>query len=256
MKFLIQNNIFTSDELDYLAECLEGLDFQYIGIVPFEHSLFSNEELTGLDYIPYGSTELIKKCLELGFKGVYFNPTNDYRKALNNHVPMLNSRIISVEELLKLSDEELFVRPIGDLKLFNGQVYQIEDLQDLINAGLNGGSSKIGKLQLNDELIISQPKFIEAEYRTFIVDRKVVSICRYKSNGRLNPAKEVPHEILRFAESITNDWLPNNNVVADICLVEEGFKVVEFNCINCSGFYLNDMKAVFQALMSLNTKPN
>lgn len=66
MKFLIQNNIFTSEELDYLSECLEGLNYQFIGIVPFEHSLTSNEELKGVDYIPYGSTELIKKCLELG----------------------------------------------------------------------------------------------------------------------------------------------------------------------------------------------
>src|SRR4051794_25187133 len=121
MKFLIQNNIFTPEELDYLEKCLEGLEFQYIGIVPFEHSLISNEELTGLNYIPYGSTELIKKCHELGFDGVYFDPSHDYRKALSNQVPMLNSEVITVEKLLKLKEDELFVRPIGDLKLFNGQ---------------------------------------------------------------------------------------------------------------------------------------
>lgn len=248
MKFLIQNNIFSSEELDYLAECLEGLNFQYIGIVPFEHSLTTSGELKGVDYIPYGSTELVKKCLELGFKGVYFNPENDYSEALRNEVPMLNNQIITVEELLKFDEAELFVRPIGDLKLFNGQVYQFEELQDLFKTGLEGGSSKIGQLKLTDEVIISQPQFIDAEYRTFMVNRKVVSICRYKSNGRLNPSKEVPQEALNFAEFITKGWLPNDNVVADICLVENEFKVVEFNCINCAGFYRNDMKAVFCAL--------
>lgn len=222
MKFLIQNNIFSSEELDYLAECLEDLDYQYIGIVPFEHSLTTNEELNGLDYIPYGSNELIKKCLELGFKGVYFNPENDYQEALQNEVPMLNSQIVTIEELLKLKDEELFVRPIGDLKLFNGQVYQFEELQDLLKTGLTGGSSKSGELKLIDKVIISQPQFIEAEYRTFIVNRKVVSICRYKSNGRLNPSKDVPQEAINFAELITKGWLPNDNVVADICIIENG----------------------------------
>ena len=248
MKFLIQNNIFSSEELDFLADCLEGLNYQYIGIVPFEHSLITNEKLNGVDYFPYGSTELVKKCLELGFKGVYFNSEKDYRKALQNKVPMLNNQIISVEELLKLKEEELFVRPIGDLKLFNGQVYQFEELQDLLKSGLVGGSSKIGQLNLTDEVIISQPQFIDAEYRAFIVNRKVVSICRYKSNGRLNPAKEVPQEAINFAETIAKGWLPNDNVVADICIVGDGFRVVEFNCINCAGFYRNDMKAVFQAL--------
>lgn len=249
MKFLIQNNIFTPEELDYLENCLEGFDYQYIGIVPFEHSLTSNEELIGLDFIPYGSTELLKKCHELGFKGVHFNPANDYRKALNNRVPMLNNQIITIEELLKLKDEELFVRPIGDLKLFNGQVYQIDDLHELLKSGLEGGSSKSGKLNLFDEVIISQPKMIEAEYRTFIVNRKVVSICRYKRDGRLSPSKEVPSSILSFAEIIGQGWLPNENVVADICEVEGNYKVVEFNCINCAGFYQNDMQAVFQELV-------
>ncbi|HRH42057.1 MAG TPA: ATP-grasp domain-containing protein [Pyrinomonadaceae bacterium] len=211
--------------------------------------MITNKELLGLNYIPYGSTELIKKCYELGFKGVYFNPLHDYREALTNQVPMLNSQIISVEELLKLPDNELFVRPIGDLKLFNGQVYEIEDLQDLLNTGLSGGSSKVGALQLNDEVIISQPQWINAEYRTFIVNRKVISICRYKTNGRLNPSQEVPQEIKRFADFITNGWLPNDNVVVDICSLDNTFKVVEFNCINCAGFYRNDMKSVFQALI-------
>jgi hypothetical protein len=249
MKFLIQNNIFTSEELDYLENCLKGLNYQYIGIVPFEHSLTSDEKLTGLNYIPYGSTELVKKCRELNFKGVYFNPLNDYRQALNNQVPMLNNQIITVEELLKLKDENLFVRPIGDLKLFNGQVYQIDELQDLLKSGLDGGSSKIGELKLSDELIISPPRLIKAEYRAFIVNRKVVSICRYKLNGRLNPAKEVSQEVINFAEFITQDWLPHDNVVADICRIGNDYKVVEFNCINCAGFYLNDMKAVFQELV-------
>jgi len=49
-------------------------------------------------------------------------------------------------------------------------------------------------------------------------------------------------------------WLPNRNVVMDLALVDNELKVIEFNCINCSGFYNHDVRKIFDALYMESTK--
>ena len=40
----------------------------------------------------------------------------------------------------------------------------------------------------------------------------------------------------------------------DLALVKEGLKVIEFNCINASGFYDHDVKAIMTSLYEYSIK--
>jgi hypothetical protein len=39
--------------------------------------------------------------------------------------------------------------------------------------------------------------------------------------------------------------------VMDICLTPDGWKIVEINCVNCSGFYRGDLQKLVMALEDL-----
>ena len=43
-------------------------------------------------------------------------------------------------------------------------------------------------------------------------------------------------------------YQPAEAFVMDICLTPDGWKIVEINCINCSGFYNGDMQKLLIAL--------
>jgi hypothetical protein len=55
------------------------------------------------------------------------------------------------------------------------------------------------------------------------------------------------------AQELANKWLPDQCCVMDLALVEDELKVIEFNCINSSGFYDHDVDAIFKALWKYHT---
>lgn len=56
------------------------------------------------------------------------------------------------------------------------------------------------------------------------------------------------------AQAFADKWLPNDNCVMDLALIDGQLKVLEFNCINSSGFYDHNVDAVFKALWDYSRK--
>lgn len=252
MKFLIQNNIFTENEL---SKILDNLDypFEFCGVVPFSHQLTGN--IQGVDYIPYGSTALVEKAVKLGFRGVAYNKDFNYATQIRKGLPMLNSEIILADELLYSTakyDPFLFVRPAKDLKLFKGGVFSRVEIEELLDDAIhNGGSSVTSSFDALEELIVSNPITILQEYRCFIVGRKLISSSQYKRRGLLDTDGKMPMGGYDFLLTLLQGWLPAETCVIDICLTHYGWKIVEINCINCSGFYNHNLKEVFKELYAL-----
>lgn len=51
-----------------------------------------------------------------------------------------------------------------------------------------------------------------------------------------------------YARDMARIYCPAKAFVLDICLYQDEYKIVEINCINCSGFYDADMSKLIQAL--------
>ena len=51
-----------------------------------------------------------------------------------------------------------------------------------------------------------------------------------------------------FAQSMVDIYQPAEAFCIDVCRTDEGMKVVEVNCVNCSGWYDGNMQLLLNAL--------
>ena len=143
-------------------------------------------------------------------------------------------------------DKNWFIRPNHDGKEFSGRV---APSQELVN-----WSKKICDLNLPDfnnetEVWISEPKEIKKEWRLFIVDDEIVSTCRYMKNGELDVSDtDIPNEMIKFAKARIKEYRLYDVYVMDIAEIEEGYKLIECNCFNGTGFYKHDIEGIVRAV--------
>lgn len=148
--------------------------------------------------------------------------------------------------------QDMFIKPDNDLKQFSGTVVPsgktlrevLEEKNELITAL---------KSPIANVLISSNIKEIIEEVRCYVVNKKVVTLSRYRYEGKLNmtPLNELFHkQYSDFAQHIIDTvYYPSSEFTIDICQLSNGeLKVVEYNCLNASGLYECDSKALFTAL--------
>lgn len=256
MDFIIQHNMLSNDNLFKIKEAVADLPHKFVGLIPFSREITSNEPIVGLDHIPYGSTSFIDTTYELGWKGLSFDPVLFcYNKARNMRDDMLNGEyILLADQMLKYlqtlkQDDQVFMRPSRDLKLFSGAVYPVKEaVQLLIDASIEG-TSYAYKIDPETLIVVNRPKNIVVEWRWFIVGGVVIDGSTYRRNGHLHKEHVLTLDSFKVkAQDLANKWLPAANCVMDTCLLDTGeIKVVEFNCINGSGFYDHDIKKIMTA---------
>ena len=253
-EFVIQHNLMNEEQLRQVKAAVEKYPHRFVGVIPFSHDITSDMELSGVEYIPYGSTLLMTLAHKRGWTGLSFDPSVfSMKQAYAHRRDMLNNgRVMSVREAESVLREmigDVFVRPDLDLKHFSGQVIDSVEcadwFKDAMSLPLESGSYAMDP---HMEVIVSEPLNIQAEWRYFIVGGKVVSGSMYRYKGQLLKKRELDAAVLEEAQQAADGWLPAPNVVMDLALVDDTVKVIEFNCINSSGFYDNDIPAVFDAL--------
>lgn len=259
MKFLIQHNLINPDNLLVIKEAIKEYPHEFIGLLPFSREITSEEPLTGINYIPYGSTVLSEVAMELGWKGCYFDLSRaNYKAFIDNRDDMLNNNVIRLDDAVKFletrqSNEIWFTRPSKDLKEYSGMVDTAGDLLEWLRDRLLCACSGSYQLSGDTMIVLSEPKSIDAEYRWFIVDGKVITGSMYRNNGQLYSHEQLDPEVIAEAQEFANKWIPSPCCVMDLALLTTGeVKVIEFNCINSSGFYDCNVKAIFDALWEYN----
>ncbi len=260
MKFIVQFNLINEEQLLKLKDVMVDYDHEYVSVIPFSHEIRADVPLEGKDFIPYGSTLLCNLASELGWKGCYFDITRfNYRASVDNRNDMLNGNIITITEaieFLKTQPEEKvwFTRPSNDLKQFTGLVTTSKECIEYFTNALAADTSSIAQLKPDTEVVLSEPQNIDAEYRWFVVGGKVVSGSTYRHSGMLYKERVTDPKMIAEAQTFADGWLPHENCVMDLALVDGKVKVIEFNCLNGSGFYDNDVDAIFKALWQYETK--
>lgn len=253
--------------LHKIKNAVSGLPHQFVGVIPFSHEITSDIPLDGVDYIPYGSTLLTNISAERGFTGLHFNmETFNYSAAIDNKCKMLNGTYCmtaaEVIEFMKVEDPQSswFIRPSHDLKQFSGTVETAGDavkwFQSMIECHFAGGGSY--SIAPDTEIIVDHPVKIVAEWRWFIVGGKIVDGSMYRHQGALYKQHEDDSAVIAEATELASTWLPDSCCVMDTALIQNGdeydVRIVEFNTINSSGFYDNDVEVIVKSLWDYHNK--
>jgi hypothetical protein len=244
----IQTNIiYEPDKIKILA-ALENLGFDYrtFSAIPFSDELPPIEEKNVLFY---GSTNVINSI----YKSQKWNPGTFFTESFDFRVWCDKYKILSSNfKLLKLRDIEAchfygeekhaFIRPVLDLKEFAGDVVEWDKFEAWKNNLLNL------ELLLDCVCVVAEPFAISKEWRTFIVDGKVVSASQYREYLRLSPVQGAPREVVAFAEAQASVYSPHSVFVMDIGKSGDEFYVIEVGCFNSAGFYESNIETIFQAV--------
>jgi hypothetical protein len=259
MKYIIQHNLINPKSLQAIKDAITPYPHEFVGVIPFSHEIIADEPLVGVEYIPYGSTLMIDLTKNLGWTGCHFNDdTFTYEAAIANRRDMMNGEfIMTVEECVQFmmngmrsggDSTEWFIRPSKDLKQFSGQVITAGECRNWLQEAVAVESSTTKQLCADDVVVVATPKPIDAEWRWFVVGGQVIDGSMYRCRGRLQLSHEDDAAIYHEAQAFADQWLPDACCVMDIALVEHELKVIEFNCINGSGFYDHDVTKIFKAL--------
>lgn len=256
MHYLIQENLFKEENFYVLIEILDrhNLSYEIIQYRPFSDEIEFKTKRK--DVMVEGSVSLANAAKKYGWNpGVFYNEDHDMERYMVHYGDhMLNSTGKCMnygDPLPETLGYVFFARPTRDSKVFTGSLFTKDSWNEWVNATI--ANDVVRNITNETRIFIAPPKsFIYKEIRCWVVDGKVVTISLYKLGVRII-AQNYDHEqeAIDFAQKICDIHCPSRAFVLDICLVDEGYKIVEINCINCSGFYSCNMFKLITALENM-----
>ena len=94
-------------------------------------------------------------------------------------------------------------------------------------------------------------KEIYSEYRFYVVNKKVITGSLYKEGTRVHRKLCIDQDIIGYVKKVVEIWQPDIAFVMDIANTPNGYKIIEINSLNSSGFYDCEMDKVVDALEEL-----
>jgi len=247
VQWVIQTNIGPDDEKNRIIEAVKNTPntrYVPIKIRPFTDELpdlHHSQEPT----VVYGATGFINNVYKSGLwnPGVFFDEVNfNYVAWYMNYGPtLLNYEGVTIYSFEDFAHQDFdsstlfFIRPVKDLKEFSGTVIEFGELQAWHKRLLGT------ELDPQTEIVVAPPQNIREEWRTFVVDGRVVTGSHYRTDGRLAVHPGLPVHVIAFVERLSKVWSPAPVFCMDVAEDEEGkLKVIEINCFNSSGLYASD----------------
>lgn len=252
MYYVIQENLFREYHFRTLIEHLERskLSYEVVPFRPFTDELQVKSDRKDVWF--FGSVNGTKVAEKYGWKpGVMYNDNHDlevYGKYYGDNMLNADGTVLDFGTPLPPDYPPFFfARPTKDTKVFSGQMFSRDGWEewakDLRDSNLSQSLNKETKI------LIAPLKTTQQEIRCWIVDGKLVTASQYKIGNRVNYLNmDNNQEVAIFAKQMCKLYCPAKAFVLDICLYQDEYKVVEINCINCSGFYDGDMSKLIQSL--------
>jgi hypothetical protein len=272
MLWLIQGNLDKNDGLKKMTEILseKEIPFKLVKSIPFsnivvdidvdinqyEENNIPKIQINDTNCVVFGSYSLALFAKENNLiPGGFVNENYEYSKwaegwgndlLLNGD--FIQAKVKDINNKIPHNWKKIFSRPTEDTKSFAGQVLDVENFKYWIN---NVSKNTDRFLDSETEIIISNFKEIQAEYRLFVVKDKIVTGSMYKLKQNVITSDIIPDEVIEFAYQAINKWSPDIAYVLDIAVTNEGLKIIEINNINSSGFYKSDIEKIVTAINNL-----
>jgi hypothetical protein len=253
VKWMVQNN-FRSEpgDTEKIEEACKkyGFEFQGVKVIPFSGEIPEVSK----DMIFYGGTGWINNIYNKhpDLPGIFFNPKSVFtywiekygENALNFGAKETTLEEVSEED--HPDDKPFFIRPVRDLKEFNGGVMYFRDIRDWSNK-VYCVAEDYGKIPI----VVGEPFRIAHEWRLFIVNGKVITGSHYRlySISQINP--DVPQRVIDFAESQAEVYSPTAAFVMDVGESNKNLYVIEVGCLNSAGFYDSDINKIVYEVSNL-----
>ena len=248
MHWILQNNLFNEDAYGELLNTLKRFDIPHSihKVIPFVGEITEPPQLDHSNVICMGSYSLRHATKKYGWNpGVFDLEPFDFtqqREKWGEHMLNYNS-VISTFENASFAEEDMFIRPIHDSKVFAGQMMNRQDFTEW--------QTNVCKLKLdygnslsNDTLIQVVPfKKIFMEVRVWVIKGEIITASLYKQGDKVvYQPYPLDTELMNYAKARIAQWQPHDAFVIDVCYTEDGPKVVEINTINSCGFYAADIQ--------------
>jgi len=280
MHYIIQENVFREQHYEMLQKAIERLGRPYttVRIFPFVEKIVKLEDIPSAypdltpqealsgaynvdelpDFYPdsnevfvFGAIKLARIVKKNGWSpGSMMNENHDYliyRDHYQENLLNFDSRIHKTSDQLEWKKgEKKFIRPTQDTKSFTGAVFSKNQWEEFIENQLYNYRSEI----FNEETFIqvSSVKEIHKEIRFWVVGGKIITGSQYRLGNQTIYDEYYEEEAKEFAQSMVDKFQLADAFVIDVCLTDNGWKVVECGCINCAGFYKSDLQKLIMAL--------
>ena len=256
IRWIIQNNLISQPEFKLLKEACDqvNVEVEEIEVIPFSTDIphFTQDDKTN---IYYGSTTLMYNIYHQmnNPKGLFFDENSFSIENYINHWGkyMVNSeaQITSFKHFSQNdypSDKIFFIRPDDDSKSFAGTTMTFQEIKDWKK---NITLYDTINLTEDTKIVVSEPYNIRKEWRTYVVNGKVVTASRYREYFRLSKSgTDIPPEMIQFVEDRCKEYQPYSAFAMDIALTGDNYYIIECGCINSVGLYESDVKALVTAL--------
>jgi len=246
MNYAIQTGLYQDRHEQALLETLNrfGLPVFNFKYIPFEKTLkFEDEEPVGKTMC-FGSVSLTRLSKDYGWTpGIFHNENHDYQvysKHWGDHLLNSDSKIQKLIDPVEL--DFFFARPTGDGKLFKGELYGRSMWEFTRDHGISNGADP------NTLIQICTPKEIQQEARFFIIKGEIVTASFYKFGAKVIYRRCDDEDLHEFVRERISEFQLADAFVIDVCRTEKGIRIVECNCLNCSGFYDIDMPKLITAI--------
>lgn len=253
MYFLLQSNIKGDSDHEKMIQVLEELNIGYETI-----ELYSDTETIKIkadreDVFVFGSVKLARlaKANTNWYPGSFYGGNHLFEVYSQYYGDnLLNDKvdIFKFGEAIEWTpNENKFIKPYKDAKIFSGKVFTQMKWQDFVADSLANPRTPL--LTSGSMVQASVPQTIIKEARLWIVGKQVVAGVYYRFHNDTAFELDVASDGIEFAKAMLDIFNVAEAFVMDICLTHNGWKIVEINCINSAGFYPNlPIKSLVRAL--------
>jgi hypothetical protein len=268
MYYIIQENIFRESHYNLLIETMEKLKlpYQVVRVFPFVEKVVDIKNIPknndfNLDELPeiepnttekiftFGSVKMSRLCAQKNWQpGSLLNANHDfevYSKYYKENLLNYDSEITNAGGSINWNTTHKFIRPTKDTKSFTGRVFNQEDWEQVLDENFK---NRYSLLKETTTIQVSSVKTIYQEIRFWVIGGKVITGSRYKFGNRIEYSEYFEKEALEYAQKMVDIYQLADAFVIDVCLTDDGWKIVECNCINCAGFYLCNIQKVIMEL--------
>jgi hypothetical protein len=167
---------------------------------------------------------------------------------LNQNSVILNGTeaIKSREDLFArfARDRQVFVRPSGCLKVFNGRCVDADSFATALAPARYDPATQV---------VIAEPKRIGREWRFVIAEHRAIAASQYYAEGVKCLRQGCPSHVTAFVENVLAEiaWEPDKVFIMDVCESEDKLYVLELNGFSCAGMYDCDLSSVVEKVSEL-----
>jgi len=250
MYYIVQENLFREEGHAKLINCLDRFNFDYelVTVKPFIEEV---EHVTNRkDVFVFGSLKLARLSPKYGwYPGAFITKNHDYEvysKHYKDNLLNYDSKVVDFGDDIKWDGEYQFMRPSLDTKSFTGKVYTKDEWSEFKDRMLSHPEDTT--IRPDTKIQVASPKNITQEVRCWVVDGEIVTQSTYRRGTFLVYDNIVDDDAIEFAKSMVDLYQLGETFVIDVCLTDNGWKIVECGSTSCAGFYDADMQKIIMAL--------